>query len=102
MILAKRIVQPLTIFSVRFLRELSDYCVCTTWGFKDNNLYLLHVLRKRMGYPELKRTVREHALAYRARTILIEDKASGTQLIQDLIYERLHSVKPYQSKLDKV
>ena len=25
--------------------ELSDYSVCTTWGKKESNLYLLHVLR---------------------------------------------------------
>ena len=41
--------------------QLSDYSVCTTWGKKDNNLYLLHVLRQRMEYPELKRAVWEQA-----------------------------------------
>ena len=28
---------------------------CTSWGIKDKDLYLLHVRRKRMEYPELKR-----------------------------------------------
>jgi phage terminase large subunit-like protein len=37
--------------------ELSDFSVCTTWGIAGKDLYLLHVLRKRMEYPELKRAV---------------------------------------------
>jgi len=39
--------------------DLSDYSVCTTWGIKGKNLYLLSVLRKRLEYPDLKRAVRE-------------------------------------------
>jgi len=61
--------------------DLADYSVCTTWGVKEKHLYLLHVFPKRLGYPELKRAVREHAEAFGAKTTLIEDKASGTQLI---------------------
>jgi hypothetical protein len=39
--------------------ELSDYSVCTTWGIKQERIYLRYVLRKRMGYPDLKRAVRD-------------------------------------------
>jgi len=39
--------------------ELSDFSVCTTWGIKGKEHYLLHVLRRRMECPELKRAVRE-------------------------------------------
>jgi predicted phage terminase large subunit-like protein len=81
--------------------ELSDYSVCTTWAVKQKTLYLLHVLRKRMDYPTLKRAVREQAHAFNPRTILIEDKASGTQLIQELIYERVHGIQRYEPKMDK-
>jgi phage terminase large subunit-like protein len=38
--------------------ELSDFSVCTTWGRNNKKLYLLHVLRKRMDYPESRRDVR--------------------------------------------
>jgi len=34
--------------------KLSGFSVCTSWGIKGKDLYLLHVLRKRMEYPELK------------------------------------------------
>lgn len=82
--------------------ELSDYSACTTWGKKDNNIYLLHVLRRRMEYPELKRTVRESARTFKAATILIEDKSSGAQLIQELLREGLHAVTRYEPKMDKI
>ena len=76
--------------------------MCTTWGIKGKDLYLLHVLRKRMEYPELKRAVREQREAFDASVVLIEDKASGTQLIQELIQEGLHAVTRYQPQSDKI
>jgi predicted phage terminase large subunit-like protein len=83
--------------------ELNDYSVCTTWGVHRKALYLLHVLRKRLEYPDLKRAVREQASHWTPRNILIEDKASGTQLIQDLISESAHEVTAYDPKqFDKI
>ena len=82
--------------------QLSDYSVCTTWGKKDNNLYLLHVLRQRMEYPELKRAVWEQALRFKATTVLIEDKSSGAELIQELKRDGLHGLTPYEPKGDKI
>jgi len=82
--------------------ELSDYSVCTTWGIKEKHIYLLHVCRKRLGYPELKRLVREQADAFHPATILIEDRASGTQLIQELIGEGVYAVKKYEPTNDKI
>ena len=82
--------------------ELSDFSVCTSWGISGKELYLLDVLRRRMEYPELKRAVREQYERLRPSVVLIEDKASGTQLIQELIEEGLHAVTRYQPQLDKV
>ena len=64
--------------------ELSDFSVCTSWGVAGKNLYLIDVLRRRMEYPELKRAVREQYERFEPSVVLIEDKASGTQLIQEL------------------
>lgn len=64
--------------------EQSDYSVCTTWFVKRNNYYLLDVLRERLLYPELRRRVLEHAQAWKAESVLIEDAASGTSVTQDL------------------
>src|SRR5215472_2493872 len=52
--------------------ELSDFSVCTSWGIRGKNLYLLHVMRRRMEYPELKRVVREQCAAFAANVVLIE------------------------------
>jgi predicted phage terminase large subunit-like protein len=81
--------------------ELSDYSVCTTWGIKEKHLHLLNVFRKRLGYPELKRAVREQAEAFNPSTILIEDKASGTQLIQELAAEGIYAIKEYEPAMHK-
>jgi len=64
--------------------ELADFSVCTIWGERGESVYLLDVFRKRLEYPDLKRKVEELAGRYRRSTILIEDHASGTQLIQEL------------------
>jgi predicted phage terminase large subunit-like protein len=55
-----------------------------------------------MEYPELKRTLREQAQAFAARVVLIEDKASGTQLIQELVAEGVHAVTRYHPQADKI
>jgi predicted phage terminase large subunit-like protein len=84
------------------LSEFADYSVCTTWGLKDKRLYLLHVLRRKVNYPDLKRAVCEQANLHRATVILIEDKASGTQLVQELIDEGLQMVKAIKPEGDKI
>ncbi len=78
------------------LTEFSDYSVCTTWGVDYKHYYLLHVFRQKLNYPDLKRKVIELAKTHNARTVLIEDKASGTQLIQDLKSEFLDGVTEYK------
>jgi predicted phage terminase large subunit-like protein len=79
-----------------------SYSVCTTWGMKSKDIYLLHVLRRRMEYPDLKRAVREQAARFHVRTVLIEDKSSGAQVIQELRHEGLHGVTRYEPKMHKV
>ncbi len=76
--------------------ELNDYSVCTTWGVLYKEYFLLDVLRRRLNYPDLKRLVVEHARRFKANTILIEDKASGTQLIQDLKEDGLFGTTAYE------
>ncbi len=76
--------------------ELSDYSVCTTWGRANGHVYLLHVSRQRLNYPDLKRRVKELAHLHGVHRVLIEDKASGTQLIQDLQAEHVFGITPYQ------
>ena len=46
--------------------ELSDFSVCTTWGVKGKDLFLLSVFRRRLEYPALKRAVREQQSLFEA------------------------------------
>ena len=46
--------------------------------------------------------MREQQSLYRATELLIEDKASGTQLIQELIANGCHGVTRYQSECNKI
>ncbi len=83
--------------------ELADYSVCTTWGAtEDDHYYLLDVFRAKLEYPDLKRMVRELHTRWKPRTILIEDRASGIQLIQDLRHDGLSAVTPYKPQAEKV
>jgi predicted phage terminase large subunit-like protein len=75
--------------------ELNDYSVCTTWGVYDCKRYLLDVFRQRLNFPELKRAVCAQAAKFSPNWVVIEDKASGTQLLQDLRRD-VFGLKPYQ------
>jgi len=79
--------------------ELNDYSVCTTWGVIKKTYFLLDVCRKRLDYPDLKREVKRLRELYRPSKILIEDKASGTQLIQELKSETPYAPPPGTDKI---
>jgi predicted phage terminase large subunit-like protein len=76
--------------------DLNDFSVCTTWGVFKKRYYLLDVSRKRLNFPDLKREVRRLDERFSPRKILVEDKASGTQLIQDLNAEGFYRIIPYE------
>lgn len=62
----------------------SDWSVCTTWLIKNKTYKLLHVLRERLTFPELKRKIPRHAALHRAKTVLIEDAGLSIGLVQQL------------------
>jgi predicted phage terminase large subunit-like protein len=82
--------------------ELNSFSVCTTWGELGKELYLLHVVRKRLNYAELKRAVREQAHLHNANIVLIEYRASGIPLFQELAAERLRGITKYEPEGDKI
>ena len=65
-------------------KEINDPSVCTTWGETRHGFYLLDVYRDRLIYPEVKRAIVSQALKWEPTAVLIEDKASGQSLIQEL------------------
>lgn len=62
----------------------NDYSVCTTWAEGDNGYYLLWFWRGRVEFPELKKRVSWLAEQWKPSVILVEDRASGQSLVQEL------------------
>lgn len=69
----------------------SDYSACTTWGVwfneEDNdnaNIILLDAIKGRWGFPDLKRRALEYYREWEPDACLIEKKAAGAPLIQEL------------------
>jgi len=85
--------------------EMHDFAVCTTWLTRSKEYYLVDVFRERLEYPELRRAVVRLAKHHRANNVLIEDKGSGTHLIQDLKRTgELHAIacKPEADKVTRL
>ena len=59
-------------------------------------------MSKKLAYSDLKRAAHEQHLLFNPSVILIEDKASGTQLIQELIEAGLSKVTRYKPDGDKI
>jgi predicted phage terminase large subunit-like protein len=64
-----------------------DASACATFLERDGVHYLIDMLAAQMEYPELKRAVVAQAERFAPEVILIEDKASGQSLLQDLRVE---------------
>ena len=83
------------------ISQISDYSVCTTWGLKEKRIYLLHVLRKRLTFPELERAIYQQMEVYAPTEIIIEDHSSGTSMIQKLQSDGLRIISGHKPKGDK-
>jgi predicted phage terminase large subunit-like protein len=69
----------------------SDYSACTTWGVwyneEQNNrpsLILLDAFKDRMEFPELKQVAFDHWKSWNPDAFIVEKKAAGGPLIQEL------------------
>lgn len=68
----------------------NDYTVMQYWAMTETGYYLVYMIRKKLEYPELKKISMSAFAAYPASEVLIEDKSSGQQLIQD--FQRLTKI----------
>lgn len=68
----------------------NDYTVFECWGYADGNAYLIDMMRGKWESPELRRNANDFWNKHininngTLREFCIEDKASGTGLIQDI------------------
>jgi predicted phage terminase large subunit-like protein len=83
----------------------SDYSGLTIWGVHQNKHHLLVAFKKQMEYPELRDKVIKYANQYPPDTILLEDKASGIALAQDLIRNTklpIITITPIKDKITRL
>ena len=88
-------------------KEANDYSVFQAWGVAKGKIYLIDQIRGKWESPELKRVATSfikrikaaHRKLYRVN---IEDKASGTGLIQSLKREAHCTINAVQRNVDKV
>lgn len=91
-------------------KQENDYSACTVWGvFSDeaNNprLMMIHAWRDRLKLHDLVERIHKTATKWKAEQLLIEAKASGLSVIQEV--QRLYanagfSIVPIDPKGDKV
>jgi predicted phage terminase large subunit-like protein len=70
-------------------KETGDYSAISTWGvfYPDEvtpNILLLDCIKERYEFPELKRAAIEQYKYWEPETVIVEAKASGLPLIQEL------------------
>lgn len=82
--------------------QLADYSVCTTWAVTRLGFYLLDVFREQLNYPDLLIAAKRLANDYKPGAVLIEDKASGQALIQDLKSNTMLPVIAIEPEMDKI
>ncbi len=83
----------------------SNYSVCITYTKLHSKFYIIDIFRGQLNYPDLKHKVQELARTYNAVEILIEEKASGVQILQDLGSNTglpLLAIRPKTSKLNRL
>lgn len=79
-----------------------DASVCLTFAEADNISYLIDAQVVRAEYPDLKKLAKKLAVDFGPHAILIEDKASGQQLLQDLRRETALPIVPVKSSDGKI
>jgi predicted phage terminase large subunit-like protein len=83
----------------------TSYSACTTWGvFTIGSRYHIMIMnrfRDRLPYPELRRVAKEKYADEKPDAVIIEKKASGQSLIQDLRQANI-PVITYTPDRDKV
>lgn len=64
--------------------DTNAYSVCTTWAKCPDGYYLLDVWRDRPGFPALVKQVKDLKAKWKAKMVIVENKASGISLAETL------------------
>lgn len=83
-------------------KERNDFSVCVTMTESDIGYHVEGVWRKRVVFPDLVKQSKAQYELHKPDVVLIEDKASGTDLYHTLKTETKYPIKAVPANNDKV
>jgi predicted phage terminase large subunit-like protein len=83
-------------------KQQNDYSVGVTIGITKTRYYVLDVWRDKAEFPDLKRAMVAQFEKWGAHAVVIEDKASGQSLLQELRRETRMPLIALKADTDKV
>lgn len=99
----------ITVDTAQKTKEQNDYSVFALWGQgEDGNAYLIDILRGKWESPDLIKMAKtfwyKHVPNFNIRSMNVEDKVSGTTLIQTLSksVDPVIPIKAVQRNIDKI
>ncbi|KUG26762.1 phage terminase, large subunit [hydrocarbon metagenome] len=99
----EKVIKRIAMWDTAFKKnQENDFSVCGVWVITSAAYYLDYVFRERMEFPDLKSASVDIYENQKVNEIWIEDKASGTSLIQELKRETRIPVKPIKANQDKI
>lgn len=82
--------------------EDNDNVAIQVWGKKDSNVYLLYAIKEHLDFPEtVKQIMLVKSQFVNIKSILIEDKANGSAIIQ-LLRKTIPGIIPVEPKGGKI
>lgn len=82
----------------------NDFSVGATWGMSRTGFYLLDIWREKAEYPKLRKACKDLYATWNPSIVLVEDKASGQSLVQDIRFDTripIIAVKADKSKITR-
>lgn len=83
-------------------KKTSAYSAVTRWGVSEGRFYLLGMWRAKADYPTVRAKMIELYNEDNARTVLLEDKATGKPLRQELSINTTIPIMPVEPCMDKL
>jgi predicted phage terminase large subunit-like protein len=93
------------------IKEHNDYSVFCEWGYWDGKVYLINIMRGKWEAPQLRKMFKGFVMESHKRNgptngnlrkVIVEDKSSGTGLIQDLAGELPINITGIPRSVDKL
>lgn len=80
----------------------NDPSNCQTWGVTNNGYYLIDRWEDRVTFPDLKRAAIQNYDKWHPDVVIVEDKASGQSLIQEIQRETRIPMLAVKADKDKI